>query len=138
MKGKTLGATIAELRKQQGMTQLDLAKKMNVTDKAVSKWERDLSCPDVASLPRLAETLGVTVDELMSCASKPSSSERQSVRDTVELVLKCVGLAMGVAVVALGALGELGVSDPLAPSAGMTMLGVGLVCLGIGALGKKE
>lgn len=45
---------------------------------------------------------------------------------------------MGVAVVALGALGELGVSDPLAPSAGMAMLGMGLVCLGIGTLGKKE
>ena len=38
---------------------------MGVTDKAVSKWERDLSCPDVASLPKLAETLGVSVDELM-------------------------------------------------------------------------
>lgn len=138
MKGKTLGATIAELRKQQGMTQLDLAKKMNVTDKAVSKWERDLSCPDVASLPRLAEALGVTVDELMSCAPKASASERRSVRDAVELVLKCVGLAMGVAVAALGAMGELGVFDPLAPNAGLTMLGVGLACLGVSALGKKE
>ena len=62
---KTLGTMIAELRKNNGMTQAELAEKMNVTDKAVSKWERDLSCPDVSSFPRLAEVLGVTVDELM-------------------------------------------------------------------------
>ena len=48
---KTLGAMIAELRKQHGMTQLELAEKMGVTDKAVSKWERDLSCPDINSIP---------------------------------------------------------------------------------------
>ena len=40
------------------MTQLDLARKMGVTDKAVSKWERDLSFPDISSLPKLAEELG--------------------------------------------------------------------------------
>ena len=48
---KTLGMLISETRKQKGMTQLELAEKMGVTDKAVSKWERDLSCPDVSSLP---------------------------------------------------------------------------------------
>lgn len=62
---KTLGMMIAELRKEKGMTQLELAEKMGVTDKAVSKWERDLSCPDINSLPNLAEILGVSVDELM-------------------------------------------------------------------------
>ena len=62
---KTLGTMIAELRKQHGMTQLELAEKMGVTDKAVSKWERDLSCPDINSLPNLAEILGVSVEELM-------------------------------------------------------------------------
>ena len=62
---KTLGAMIAELRKQHGMTQLELAEKMGVTDKAVSKWERDLSCPDINSIPNLAEILGVSVEELM-------------------------------------------------------------------------
>ena len=61
---KTLGMMIAELRKEKGMTQLELAEKMGVTDKAVSKWERDLSCPDINSLPNLAEILGVSVDHL--------------------------------------------------------------------------
>ena len=49
MKQQTLGMMITSLRKEQGMTQLELAEKMGVTDKAVSKWERDLSCPDVNS-----------------------------------------------------------------------------------------
>ena len=51
--GKTMGMLIASLRKAQGMTQAELAERMQVTDKAVSKWERDLSCPDIQSLPKL-------------------------------------------------------------------------------------
>lgn len=62
---KTLGRLISETRKAKGMTQLELAQKLNVTDKAVSKWERDLSCPDVNFLPQLAEVLGLTLEELM-------------------------------------------------------------------------
>ena len=54
MKQQTFGTTVAALRKARGMTQLDLADRMGVTDKAVSKWERDLSFPDTASLPKLA------------------------------------------------------------------------------------
>ena len=54
MKTKTMGAMIAQRRKEMGMTQLELANKMGVTDKAVSKWERNLSCPDIHSFPRLA------------------------------------------------------------------------------------
>lgn len=65
MKKQTFGAMLAALRKEKGMTQLELAEQMGVTDKAVSKWERDLSFPDVTSLPRLAEILEVSVDELM-------------------------------------------------------------------------
>ena len=60
MKKKTLGMMIASLRKENGMTQLDLAEKMGVTDKAVSKWERDLSCPDVNTIPKLAEVFGIS------------------------------------------------------------------------------
>ena len=65
MRQQTFGTMIAALRKEQGMTQLELAEKMGVTDKAVSKWERDLSFPDVNSLPKLAEIFHVSVDELM-------------------------------------------------------------------------
>lgn len=55
IKKKTLGMMIASLRKEKGMTQLELAEKMGVTDKAVSKWERDLACPDINTIPKLAE-----------------------------------------------------------------------------------
>ena len=63
--GKTMGMLIASLRKAQGMTQAELAERMQVTDKAVSKWERDLSCPDIHSLPKLAEVLQVSAEELL-------------------------------------------------------------------------
>ncbi len=59
MTSHSFGATISALRKEKGMTQLDLARQMGVTDKTVSKWERDLPFPDVASLPKLAEELRV-------------------------------------------------------------------------------
>lgn len=62
---KTLGTMISSLRKDKGMTQLELAEIMGVTDKAVSKWERDLSCPDINSIPKLAEILEISVDDLM-------------------------------------------------------------------------
>ena len=71
METKTLGRMIAELRKAQGMTQLELADKMGVTDKAVSKWERDLSCPDIGSFSHLAEILHVSVDELLQIKTAP-------------------------------------------------------------------
>ena len=65
MEQRSFGAVLAALRKERGMTQLELAEKMGVTDKAVSKWERDLSYPDVSSIPKLAELFQVSVDELM-------------------------------------------------------------------------
>ena len=65
MERETFGKRIANLRRENGMTQLELAEKMGVTDKAVSKWERNLSLPDAGSLPRLAEIFQVSVDELM-------------------------------------------------------------------------
>jgi transcriptional regulator with XRE-family HTH domain len=66
MEGKvTIGKRIADLRKQKGMTQEQLANQVGVTAQAVSKWENDLSCPDISALPQLAEVLGVTTDELL-------------------------------------------------------------------------
>ena len=62
---ETMGKRIADLRKQKGMTQEQLAQQLGVTAQAVSKWENDLSCPDISILPQLAEVLGVTTDELL-------------------------------------------------------------------------
>lgn len=123
---KTLGALIAENRKQKGMTQLELAAQLGVTDKAVSKWERDLACPDINTLPALADALGLTLDELMQ-----GRSEKQPGKTPGALagtILKAVALAMGVAVAALSALGA------LTPQQAMPLLGLGLACLAAHAL----
>lgn len=61
-----MGKLIAAGRKNKGMTQKALADCLNVTDKAVSKWERGLSCPDISLLPRLSELFDVTVEELLN------------------------------------------------------------------------
>ena len=61
------GAFVAQLRKEQGITQKELAQKVYVSDKAVSKWERGLSMPDITLLIPLAQALGITVTELLEC-----------------------------------------------------------------------
>ncbi|MCL2580577.1 MAG: helix-turn-helix domain-containing protein [Oscillospiraceae bacterium] len=66
MDNEKIGLFISELRKSRLMTQKDLAAKLNVTDKAVSKWERGLSCPDISLLAPLSDILGVTTGELLN------------------------------------------------------------------------
>lgn len=61
----TIGKRIAMLRKEKGMTQEQLAERVGVSPQAVSKWENDISCPDISLLPQLAEILGTTTDELL-------------------------------------------------------------------------
>ena len=128
---KTLGTMIAELRKQHGMTQLELAEKMGVTDKAVSKWERDLSCPDINSLPDLAEILGVSVEDLMQI-KKEAEAPVSKAAEIMEIAPKAVAMAMGVAVTVLTILNALDVKS------GMVMLGIGLACVGISLMSNKK
>ena len=61
------GVFIAKLRKEKGMTQKELAEELFVSDKAVSKWERGQSLPDITLLNPLAEALGVSAAELLNC-----------------------------------------------------------------------
>ena len=99
MEKQTLGQKISELRKAKNMTQLELANKLNITDKAVSKWERDISCPDINTFPKLAEVFEVSVDELLQAnASEKENTEKNEV---VDLVLKAVPLALGIGVALL-------------------------------------
>lgn len=60
-----IGVNISNLRKRMGLTQAGLAEKVNYSDKAVSKWERGESVPDILTLVSLAEVLGVSVDDLL-------------------------------------------------------------------------
>lgn len=77
MERKTLGSLISALRRAAGMTQRELAEKLNVSDKAVSRWERDESAPDLTLLPLIADLFNITVDELLR-------GQRRSVADIVE------------------------------------------------------
>lgn len=65
MEKKSIGSFIAALRKASGLTQRELAEKLNVSDKAVSRWEREESLPDLSLIPAIAEIFGVTADELL-------------------------------------------------------------------------
>lgn len=62
---KSIGSFIAALRKANGLTQKQLAEKLNVSDKAVSRWERDEALPDLSLIPVIAEIFGVTTDEIL-------------------------------------------------------------------------
>jgi DNA-binding XRE family transcriptional regulator len=133
MEQQTMGGRIAALRKEKGMTQLELARRMNVTDKAVSKWERDKAAPDVYSLPRLAELLGVTPDTLLTAVPAPPPAKNAGEAHViVALILRAIPLAMGVAVVVLAILTELDL-----PTAA-TLLGIGMACLSVYLLERKE
>lgn len=134
MKKQTFGAMIAALRKEQGMTQLELAEKMGVTDKAVSKWERDLSFPDINSIPKLAEIFNVSIDELMQIQThmKENTNDSCKVSGIVNIALKGIALAMGIAVVVLSFINELETRNAI------NMLGIGLTCLAIAQFSQKE
>lgn len=83
----TLGKRILYHRKRLGLTQDQLAERMGVTAQAVSKWEHDLSCPDVTTLPRLAELFGITTDELLGVA-RPEEPHKAHVGEVVEEVIQ--------------------------------------------------
>lgn len=124
MKAKSLGQMICSLRKEKGMTQNDLAGKMNVTDKAVSKWERDLSYPDINSIPRLAETLDVSVEELLN-AKKAEEKSKGKIMEIIDTALVGVGLAMGICVTVLSILKKIETNSAI------LMLAFGMACFGI-------
>ena len=127
---KSIGETIANLRKQKGMTQSELAEKMNVTDKAVSKWERDLSCPDINTISKLADVLDVSVEELLKTKKQDYSNNK--IKDLINLILKAVAIAMGIGVVVLNIL------DKIETKSSIIMLGIGMFCIGLYLFDKNE
>lgn len=72
-----IAANISQLRRDKGITQLELAERLNYSDKAVSKWERGESYPDVATLKEIAELFGVTVDYLLQAEHPSEKSARR-------------------------------------------------------------
>ena len=81
---QTLGKRISYHRKRLGLTQDQLAEQLGVTAQAVSKWENDLSCPDIAMLPKLASLFGISIDALLSGESEPTVHEGEVVEECNE------------------------------------------------------
>ena len=105
MDAKKLGPFIASRRKELGLTQLLLAEKLHVTDKAVSRWERGVGLPDIQQLEALAEALDVSIVELMQARRRekeqiPAEEAEQLLIDTIHLsktqdrIIRAVGGAV--------------------------------------------
>lgn len=95
MDREMLGRFIAQRRKERNMTQRELAEKLHVTDKAVSKWERGAGCPDISLLEPLAEALELSVDQLLTYQTAPEEPEAavepvtsQAVQAVLDLTLE--------------------------------------------------
>ena len=80
MDARRIGALIRALRMEKGMTQRELAARLHVSDKAVSKWERAMGCPDVSLLPALSQVLGVQIDAVLSGTLSPSERDGGNMR----------------------------------------------------------
>lgn len=90
MDNQKFGRFIRDLRKKANMTQKELGEKLNVTDKAVSKWERGLGFPDITIINLLAETFGITASEVLNAeiGKKDIIDVEKAVQEAVEKVTK--------------------------------------------------
>ena len=95
-----LGNCIRMLRKEKGLTQAALADLLHVTDKAVSKWERNLSWPDISLFPKLADVLDVSVSDLMRMLDQDPDTGLQNyinsshdIRTPIHIIIGCADLA---------------------------------------------
>lgn len=88
---KEFGTFVAELRKEKGLKQKELAAKLLISDKAVSKWETGLSMPDITLLVPLADALDVTVTELLEC--RRMTAETMTAVQTEALVKKTISMS---------------------------------------------
>ncbi len=102
---QTIGATLSRLRREKGMTQKQLAEILHVSDKAVSRWERGESSPELALIPKLADLYGVTCDELLRGEqAEPEQepalppSEKQNRDPSLVAVTSCTIAAAGLIV----------------------------------------
>jgi len=81
----TIGSRIAQGRKAKGYTQEEFSQLLDVTAQAVSKWENDISCPDIQLLPKIAEILDMTTDELLTGKKDKAQKEKHNNVDTSNL-----------------------------------------------------
>lgn len=92
MDAKELGKFITALRKENNITQMELAKRLHVTDKAVSRWERGLGFPDINTLEPLADALGISLVELLQ-SKRNDCKDPISTEKAEELLLNTIQLS---------------------------------------------
>ena len=91
MDAKKFGTFVADVRKQKGMTQADLADKLQVTDKAISRWERGLGFPDIELLEPLSDALGLSVLELLQ--SQHITEQEMTIEDVSQTFIETIDVA---------------------------------------------
>lgn len=129
MPQENLGQKIAQLRKAKAMTQRDLAQQLHVTDKAVSKWEREQASPDIKTLPQIAEVLDVPVQELL-LAREDKKMPTSEFEHVMNIALKAIPLALTLATLVLGILKE------LTPRLGFSLLSLAVFLLALDQVRK--
>lgn len=120
----TIAKNITELRRKQGMTQADLARTLNYSDKAVSKWERRESMPDITVLKSIADHFGVTVDYLLQ-PEHHEEEERLRKKQITDIRLRrnhSIITCMGITVVWLLALIAFVIIKTIAPKTWLSLL----------------
>ena len=115
MEEKNLGNTISKLRKEKNMTQLDLAKKLNVTDKAVSKWERGISYPDITTISTLAKVLEVDVSELITLCKKEENpyKSKEDTNKLIDTILIIIPFALSIALIVFTIIGNISTEEQM-------------------------
>jgi transcriptional regulator with XRE-family HTH domain len=88
MKQEKIGAFIANLRKEKGWTQKEMASQLGVSDKAISKWETGKSLPDMGILIPVSELFGVTVDELLSGEKRNTGVTEGNVNEPNKVIIE--------------------------------------------------
>ena len=91
MDAKSFGAFIADQRRTLGLTQAEVAARLHVTDKAVSRWERGVGLPDINTLEPLAQVLHLTLDELIHTGTSFTGSGAGSLNSVVFLFFSQIG-----------------------------------------------
>ena len=152
MTKKSIGQFIAALRKANGMTQQEVADRLNVSNKAVSRWERDECAPDLLLIPALAEMFDVTCDELLKgeriIDTSPQEKKEPKVQKQVKLLINrtlsgfktliCISLALSaVALICMFGI-SYGFYRPIIGFAVMLLFDIAAVVLAVLAVNKAK
>lgn len=122
MSDKSMGEIISSLREEKGLTQKELGAKIGVGERTIFKWEKNISLPDISTIPKIAEALEVSIEEIMK--SKPLSLSNK-VNYIIDIVLRGVPVAMGIAIIVASVFKEIDIDS------GFMMTGIAVLSMGI-------